>query len=174
MFAEEKINRTWRRRRLAVDAIRLVLAFVVLMSLGIPAAAQAADPAPWPGEPVCHEGTLPSPGLPGYQKTLVCLPVDVPWNGILIVYAHGFVPPQAPLALPAGELSQITLPGGQSFVDLLMSLGFGFATSSYSKNGYAVQQAETDLNALVAFFRSSYPGLILCEGRSPASHWSVW
>jgi pimeloyl-ACP methyl ester carboxylesterase len=36
--------------------------------------------------------------------------------------------------------------------DKLLSLGFAFATSSYSKNGYAIEQAGQDLNALVDYF----------------------
>jgi hypothetical protein len=59
-----------------------------------------------------------------------------------------------PLALPAGELGRIQLPGGASAVDFVLSQGFAFATTSYSKNGYAVGAAEGDLNALVDHFWS--------------------
>lgn len=39
-------------------------------------------------------GSLPSndPKYPASQLTLICKPVA--WNGNLIVYAHGYVPPQ--------------------------------------------------------------------------------
>lgn len=147
------------RRRLWLNSSRIVLGLAMLISLlGFPAVGRAAASGPWPGAPACQEGTLAATGPYGYQLTLVCMPAY--WNGILIVYAHGFVPVQSELALPAGELSQITLPGGITFVDMLLSLGFGFATSSYSKNGYAVGQAEADLNALVASFKSAHPDLV--------------
>jgi pimeloyl-ACP methyl ester carboxylesterase len=155
-----------QRSRAMAAIFRLAAACVLLLTLAIPATARAAtDSNPWPGEPFCQEGSLAAPDA---QLTLVCLPVGIHWNGTLIVYAHGFVPPQVPLALPAGELSQITLPTGQSFVELLLSQGFAFATSSYSKNGYAVQQAEADINALVDSFKSAHPELkkVLMVGAS--------
>jgi pimeloyl-ACP methyl ester carboxylesterase len=98
---------------------------------------------------VCNEGQL------GDQLTLICIPPGLPgdplanWNGQLVLYAHGYVPPQFPLALPAGELARF--PG---VVDILLSKGYAFATTSYSINGYAVEQARTDLNALVRDFKT--------------------
>ena len=54
--------------------------------------------AEWPDD--CQEATLPSndPNYPDAQLILTCLPSD--FNGTLIVYAHGYVKPQEPLALP--------------------------------------------------------------------------
>ncbi len=155
------------KRQKAVNFFRLVTAFLLLVGLGLPAATQASTQAqdgttPWPEPPLCNKGTL------GQQITLICVPPGDSWNHTLIVYAHGFVPPQVPLALPAGELSRITLPGGVSFVTLLLSQGFAFATTSYSKNGYAVQQAEADINSLVAAFKLANPDLnkVLVVGAS--------
>jgi pimeloyl-ACP methyl ester carboxylesterase len=71
------------------------------------------------------------------------------WNGQLVVYAHGYVAPHEEVALPAGELGRF--PG---VIELLLSQGYAFATTSYSKNGYAVAQAEKDLNALVRYFKT--------------------
>jgi pimeloyl-ACP methyl ester carboxylesterase len=71
------------------------------------------------------------------------------WNGQLVVYAHGYVAPQLPLALPAEELSRF--PG---IINVLLSQGYAFATTSYSKNGYAVEVARKDLNALVRHFKT--------------------
>jgi pimeloyl-ACP methyl ester carboxylesterase len=100
------------------------------------------------------EGSLPGndPRYPADQMILVCVPDQ--WNGQLVVYAHGYYPAQFGLALPAEEL---TLPEGGTVPELLMSLGFAFATSSYHKNGYAVEQAGDDLNSLVAYFKGNYP-----------------
>jgi len=106
---------------------------------------------PWPEG--CHTASLPS-GDPRYsedQMILTCVPPN--WNHRLVVYAHGYVPAQVPLALPQEEL---TLPNGQTIPELLMPLGFAFATSSYHKNGYAVEQAGDDLNRLVDYLESNF------------------
>lgn len=103
--------------------------------------------SPWPDE--CAEGALPSgdPRYPDDQLILTCLPRL--WNGQLVLYAHGYVQPQEELALPIDEL---TLPDGRTVPEVLLPLGFGFATTSYHKTGFALEQAEDDLNALVDYF----------------------
>jgi len=112
--------------------MRLALALVLALGLNAPALAHARSP--------CQDGAL------GRQLILICIPPQ--WNGQLVVYAHGYVAPQQPLALPVGELTI----DGQFVPDKLLALGFAFATSSYSKNGYAIEQAGHDLNALVDYF----------------------
>lgn len=99
-------------------------------------------------------GSLPSndPKYPASQLTLICKPVA--WNGNLIVYAHGYVPPQDPLALPLDEL---TLADGTFVPEAFLSLGFAFATSSYHKNGVATEQANHDLLDLITYFETSVP-----------------
>lgn len=52
-----------------------------------------------------------------------------PWNGELVVYAHGIVPPSAPIAL-SDE------PKFRELRDSLTSQGFALAYSSYSVNGW--------------------------------------
>lgn len=103
--------------------------------------------SPWPAE--CVESSLPSgdPRYPDDQLILTCLPRL--WNGQLVLYAHGYVQPQEELALPLDEL---TLPNGQTVPEVLLPLGYGFATTSYHKTGFALEQAEDDLNALVDYF----------------------
>jgi hypothetical protein len=105
----------------------------------------------WPDD--CTQSTLPSgdPDYPDDQLILTCLPSH--FNGALIVYAHGYVRPQEPLSLPA-EFRDGDVRG---LVERLLNLGFGFATSSYHKNGYAVEQAEADLNNLVDYVTASQP-----------------
>jgi len=104
---------------------------------------------PWPEE--CQTDLLPGNDqqYPEGQLVLTCVPDN--WNGQLVVYAHGYVPVQMPLALPADEL---TMPDGQTIPEILLSSGFAFATSSYHKNGYAVEQAGEDLNDLVEYFKA--------------------
>src|SRR4030095_3068117 len=52
------------------------------------------------------------------------------WNGRLVLYAHGFVPSDAPVALP---------PEGSLLTSLLVPQGFAVAYSSFSENGWAVK-----------------------------------
>jgi hypothetical protein len=73
------------------------------------------------------------------------------WNGQLVVYVHGFVAPQLPLALPVAELGSI---GGDAALGALLQNGFAFATTSLSKNGYAIEQGARDINSLVAYFKT--------------------
>ena len=129
----------------------IVLAVVITVSLGAPVVAQAQSP--WPS--VCQEGSLPShdPQYPANQLILICIPPN--WNSQLVMYAHGYVPEQLPLALPAAELF---LPDGTFVPNVLLSQGFAFATTSYHKNGYAVEQARKDLNDLIKNFKTQVPG----------------
>lgn len=135
--------------------IRLIIMLsVIALGLGVPSAAAAQ--APWP--PFCQVGSLPShdPQYPADQIILTCIPPN--WNGQLVMYAHGYVPVQLPLSLPLGEL---TLPDGTFMPNVLLSQGYAFATTSYHKNGYAVEQARKDLNDLINHFKKlALPGSV--------------
>ena len=125
----------------------IIMAGVIALSLGAPVAAHAQSTLP----PFCQAGSLPGhdPKYPADQTILVCIPPG--WNGQLVMYAHGYVPAQAPLTLPA----ELFLPDGGlgPNVTMVLSQGFAFATTSYHKNGYAVEQARKDLNDLLNHFK---------------------
>ena len=123
--------------------IRLTLVTVVLIASlpAIPALAQGTPPTLPPG---CQLGVATS----GAQW-LICVPPK--WNHNLVMYAHGYVKPGPVLAIP---WEQMALPGGPSIPELVTSLGFAFATTSYSTNGLAVQQGIDDLRDLVTLFVS--------------------
>jgi pimeloyl-ACP methyl ester carboxylesterase len=78
------------------------------------------------------------------QYVLICAPSPV-WEGDWVVYAHGYVAPQEEPALPIDELTV----NGMFLPELLLPMGYGFATTSYSKNGFVIEQAVNDINALV-------------------------
>jgi pimeloyl-ACP methyl ester carboxylesterase len=122
--------------------------FAAAIALLLAGPAWAID---WPDD--CQEAALPSndPNHPDAQLILTCLPSD--FNGTLIIYAHGYVKPQEPLALPE-EFGEADV---RELIEQLLNLGFGVATSSYHKNGYAIEQAEADLNDLVAHVESIEP-----------------
>lgn len=120
---------------------------VVTLILGSPGPAYSQST--WP--PICQEGLLPShdPKFPENQLIVICIPPN--WNRQLVIYAHGYVAPQAPLLLPIDEL---TLPDGTFVPNIFLSQGFAFATSSFRKNGVAVEQATEDLNRLLQHFNA--------------------
>jgi pimeloyl-ACP methyl ester carboxylesterase len=135
-------------------ALSLLLIVTGLLAAGL---ALADDPpAPVPGVEVWLLAGAPvEPGTPGAQLAFYALPPN--FNGVLLIYCHGYIAPQEPLHLPWEELAQATLPDGTSFAPALLNLGFGFATTSYAKNGYAVGVAEDDLQELRAHVIANAP-----------------
>jgi pimeloyl-ACP methyl ester carboxylesterase len=137
---------------------RVIAMFIALgIAIGFIATPSVSHAAPVPGLP-CQTNLLPSndPAHP-YQITLLCVPS--PWNGRLVVYAHGYVDPSPSqsLSLPA-ELNLYLpngLPNQESLPAVLLSQGFAVATTSYSKNGYAVEQGGQDIDALVSYAKQS-------------------
>lgn len=66
------------------------------------------------------------------------------WNGDVVYYAHGYVFPNAPIALPSVEALR----------DALVEAGYGFAYSSYSANGFAVKEGVQRTHQLRGLFKS--------------------
>lgn len=75
--------------------------------------------------------------------------IDVPaaWNGTLLLYSHGYVPPGN--SNPAADVSD-PLTGGY-----LLAAGFALAGSSYASTGWAVQQAVPDQISTLQAFESA-------------------
>jgi pimeloyl-ACP methyl ester carboxylesterase len=82
----------------------------------------------------------------------ICMPSIFPWNGDLVIWAHGYVAFNEPVAIPE---DQLCLPDGPCIPDIVNTLGFGFATTSYSTNGLAVLQGIEDVVDLVDLFAES-------------------
>jgi pimeloyl-ACP methyl ester carboxylesterase len=73
------------------------------------------------------------------------------WNGTLVLYSHGYVVPGNPLtATDAGDLLT---------ANWLLANGYAIAGSSYSTNGWALQQAFHDQIALLDHFKSEHKAL---------------
>lgn len=83
----------------------------------------------------------------------ICVPLAGTWNGDLVVFAHGFVAPNRPIAIPEDQLNI----GGFSIADIIVSQGYAFATTSYSTNGLAVREGLADVVDLVAIFKARFP-----------------
>ena len=69
------------------------------------------------------------------------------WNGRLVLYAHGFVPSGAPVALP---------PEGSLLISLLAPQGFAVAYSSFSENGWAVKDGAERTHQLLGIFSARF------------------
>lgn len=122
--------------------VYLVIAFLSA-GLALPAA-----PAAQAAGSVCDpDGTQTSGAV--YR---LCMPTG-PWNGDLVVYAHGYVAYNEPIAIPEDQLS---IDGGPSVPEIVNGLGYAFATTSYRVNGLAVRQGSEDLLDLVDVFRATY------------------
>jgi hypothetical protein len=94
---------------------------------------------------VCSAGELNG------AKTLICMPLA--WNGDLVVFAHGYVDPGEPLAIPYDQLEL----GDVSIPEIVNGLGFAFATTSYRANGLAVLEGVDDVTDLVQAFAEAAP-----------------
>ena len=98
-----------------------------LWTLALPAAlACGGDDVQSPpadvGEPVvagCQDATLSATSA----LYRVCFPPS--WNGDLVVYAHGYVNADEPVAIPDDGV------GGQSVAQIVNGLGYAYATTSY-------------------------------------------
>jgi pimeloyl-ACP methyl ester carboxylesterase len=110
--------------------------------------APAGTPAECPAGTTGASGALPGSGA----LYLICVPPGFdPATGSLVVYAHGSVPPQLPIALPNDEV------GGVPISQIVTgALGLAYATTSYRENGLVVVDATKDLQRLVAKFRQLY------------------
>jgi pimeloyl-ACP methyl ester carboxylesterase len=69
------------------------------------------------------------------------------WNGRLVLYAHGFVPSNAPVVLP---------PEGSLLTSLLAPQGFAVAYSSFSENGWAVRDGTERTHQLLGIFSARF------------------
>jgi len=87
---------------------------------------------------------------PGRQSSgaiyLICMPDDAHYNGQLVVFAHGYVDPRRPVGIP---YDQITFSDGSTLPEIVNSLGYGFAMSSFSANGWAVKQGIADTKDVI-------------------------
>lgn len=88
--------------------------------------------------------------------SLYAIYVPQNWNGDVVYFMHGILPPQDPVALPSGDI-------WDSFLlvrDQLGALGFAVAYSTYSENGLALKDAAQrthQLRGLVASFLNGQP-----------------
>jgi pimeloyl-ACP methyl ester carboxylesterase len=89
------------------------------------------------------------------------------WNGRLVLYAHGFVDPEAPIALP-DEAPVEVAPWVVELRETLLGAGYAVAYSSYAENGWAVKDGAARTHELRDLFvaRFGVPTHVYVTGRS--------
>ena len=89
------------------------------------------------------------------------------WNGRLVLWAHGFVDPAAPIALP-DVLPTDVAPWLVELREQLLAAGYAVAYSSYSENGWAVKDGAARTHELRTLFSSRFgvPTHVYVGGRS--------
>jgi pimeloyl-ACP methyl ester carboxylesterase len=127
-----------------------VLGFLALALFGLSACAPAdADTILAQVRPLsaCQDGVQASGAI--YR---ICMPEGIPWNGELMVFAHGYMAYNRPIEIPEDQL----VFGGVSVTTTVTSLGYAFAMSSYSTNGLAMREGIADLVDVVDLFAAQH------------------
>jgi hypothetical protein len=89
------------------------------------------------------------------------------WNGRLVLWAHGFVEPDAPIALPDVAPADVA-PWLVELRERLLGAGYAVAYSSYAENGWAVKDGAARTHELRTRFMSRFgvPTHVYVGGRS--------
>lgn len=135
----------------------LVLFVLFVGPAGFPSA--TAQTRPLPTQPagvdpdgidwsVCDEDGRQTSGA----EYRICMPPDWWYNGDLVIWAHGYVAYNEPIEIPE---DQLCLEDGTCIPDVVNTLGYGFATTSYSVNGLAVRQGLADVVDLVDVYTAA-------------------
>jgi pimeloyl-ACP methyl ester carboxylesterase len=94
----------------------------------------------------------------------ICMPPAASYNGMLVIWAHGFQDAGTPVSIPEDQLctSELCIP------DVINALGFGFATNSYSKTGLAILEGKADILDLVNLYsaQKGAPAKVFLVGAS--------
>jgi pimeloyl-ACP methyl ester carboxylesterase len=108
--------------------------FAALLFLAVPARAES----------LCDPDGVQSSG----SIYRICMPPADQYNGILVIWAHGFQDAGTPVSIPEDQLCLGTF----CIPEVINGLGFGFATNSYSKTGTAIVQGKNDIVDLVSIY----------------------
>jgi hypothetical protein len=89
------------------------------------------------------------------------------WNGRLVLWAHGFVDPAVPVALP-DVIPDDVAPWTVQLRESLLAAGYAVAYSSYSENGWAIKDGAARTHELRTLFMSRFgvPTHVYISGRS--------
>ena len=81
------------------------------------------------------------------------------WNGILVLYAHGYASKDVPVGIT---------PDDQQVISLLAPQGFAVAVSSFSENGWVIKDGTQRTHQLIGLFTSKFgkPSRVYAAGAS--------
>jgi pimeloyl-ACP methyl ester carboxylesterase len=130
-----------------------VLLIASLLAGLVPALPAAAGSATAALPPNCVETYLDPLHPLTSEVYLVCLPLTPPPYDV-VVFAHGYVPPGAPMTQ---YYEQLMLSGDQFLPTLANGLGYAFISTSYRKNGLAVKEGLEDTLKLIKTFKEQNP-----------------
>jgi hypothetical protein len=140
-----------------MKTIARTLLVLALLAVLLPAAgAKAQNP---PADPYCAAvaGTLGATSLSVWiGDSITCIMVPDGWNGDFVLFAHGYMDARQPKSIP-WETQLIT--ADMNLPAIVLNLGYGFATTSYSKNGLAIKQGVEDVVALAQYLKANIPGV---------------
>jgi hypothetical protein len=132
-----------------MKTIARVLLILVLVAALLPAGPVSSAYNTAALDPVCVEvasqfGASYEVGEIDGSIYCILYPPEQAWNRDVVLFAHGYVDARQPIGNAWDQMirGDVNLPG------ILLSLGYGFATTSYSKNGLAVLQGVNDIVAL--------------------------
>lgn len=131
-----------------MDNYRVVMAvgLLTLAACGEPPTSQISPTAPSMAASSTSSSTQVVDGATG-PGSIYRMVRPANWNGVLLVYAHGYASPDAPVSLPA-EADLI--------VSLLAPRGFAVAYSSFSDNGWDVKDGAQRTHQLLGLFTSKF------------------
>jgi Prolyl oligopeptidase family len=118
-----------------------IVVLAVVVAGGAQAAIRAGGPA-CPADVRCDAGRLQD----GAAWT-----IEMPrhWNGRLLVFSHGYIPPDQPDPPAAAAIDPVV-------GDQLLDRGYALAASSYASTGWAVADAFADQEAVLRRFRAEF------------------
>ncbi|MCE5257548.1 MAG: S9 family peptidase [Chloroflexi bacterium] len=129
--------------------IILILALLVVALPVLPVGAQGPALVDIPELPGC-QGTVLASGA----RIAICMPTETTaWNGDLVIFAHGYVAPGGDPRIPIEQL----LIEGISVPQMVTSMGYAFAVTSYRTNGLSIKNGVDDLVDLQQAF-ATYKG----------------
>jgi alpha-beta hydrolase superfamily lysophospholipase len=134
---------------------RLACVSAIACAALAPRATSAITPARTINAPVAPQAASacePDGTQASGAKYRICMPA-FGWNGNVVIYAHGYIDPTKPIGIPEDQLNL----NGTNVPNAVNLLGYGFAMSSYSKNGLAVKEGLADTIDLVRIFKEKYP-----------------
>ncbi len=128
--------------KLRIGVFLFLLCALLLSLSGGSVQAQTMEPV---APNACEDGAQASGAV--YR---ICMPAA--WNGTLVVFLHGYVPPTEPVGIPE---DQVKPPDSSISIDQFFTAqGYAFVMSSYRTNGLSVQPAMADtIDALQIFTR---------------------